>query len=149
MKPRIYLDTSVISAYVDERLPERQRATIEFWGRLSEFEVAISDLAVAEIRETEDMEQRAKMNQLVHGFIELAIVEEARTLAQEYIRRGVFSVATADDALHVAVAVVSRQDIVVSWNFRHLVNRRRRALINEVNILLGFPRNEILAPPEV
>jgi len=37
----------------------------------------------------------------------------------------------------------------VSWNFRHLVNRRRRALVNEVNILTGFPSIEILAPPEV
>lgn len=54
-----------------------------------------------------------------------------------------------EDALHVTVAVVSRQDVLVSWNFRHLVNRRRRALINEVNILLGFPTIEIVAPPEL
>jgi hypothetical protein len=39
--------------------------------------------------------------------------------------------------------------ILVSWNFRHLVNRRRRALINEVNALMGHPGIEILAPPEV
>jgi len=70
-------------------------------------------------------------------------------LAQEYVRRGVFSPATAVDALHVAVAVAARQDILVSWNFRHLVNRRRRALINEVNVLTGYPAIEILAPPEV
>ncbi len=53
------------------------------------------------------------------------------------------------DALHVAVAVVTRQDIFVSWNFRHLVNRRRRALVNEVNVLMSHPPIEILAPPEV
>ena len=55
----------------------------------------------------------------------------------------------AIDALHVAIAVATRQDILVSWNFRHLVNRRRRALVNEVNILTGYPSIEILAPPEV
>ena len=54
-----------------------------------------------------------------------------------------------EDALHVAVAVVSRQDILVSWNFRHLVNRRRFAPINEVNIPMGYATIEILAPPEV
>jgi hypothetical protein len=39
--------------------------------------------------------------------------------------------------------------MLVSWNFRHLVNRRRRALINEANVLSGHPTIEILAPPEV
>jgi hypothetical protein len=39
--------------------------------------------------------------------------------------------------------------LIVSWNFRHLVNRRRRALVNEVNILAGYPIIEIIAPPEL
>lgn len=89
------------------------------------------------------------MARLIQEFAVLPIEEEARRLAQEYVRRGVFSPGTIEDALHVAVAVVSRQDMLVSWNFRHLVNRRRRAQINEVNILTGYPAIEILAPPEV
>jgi len=44
---RLYLDTSVISAYVDERLPERQRATLAFWERLGGYDVAISELILA------------------------------------------------------------------------------------------------------
>jgi hypothetical protein len=54
-----------------------------------------------------------------------------------------------NDALHVAAAVLTRQDILVSWNFKHLVNRRRRARINDVNITLSLSMLEILAPPEV
>lgn len=86
---------------------------------------------------------------LVRPFTVLPVGDDAHALAREYVRRGVFSAATAEDATHVSVAVVSRQDIFVSWNFRHLVNRRRRALINETNILLGYRTIEILAPPEV
>lgn len=149
MKPRIYLDTSVVSAYVDRRLPERQAATVEFWGRLVEYEVSVSELTVAEAQETEDPDVRSQMADLIRPFEILRIREETHRLAQEYVHRGVFSPATVDDALHVAVAVVSRRDILVSWNFRHLVNRRRRALINEVNVLLGYPTIEIVAPPEV
>ena len=149
MKLRIYLDTSVISAYVDHRLPERMQATVDFWGRLREYEVCISELTVAEIQATEEPGLRARMENLIRPFRVLAIEEEARRLAQEYVRRGVFSAATMEDAVHVAVAVASRQDILVSWNFRHLVNRRRRALINEANILRGYPTIEILAPPEM
>jgi predicted nucleic acid-binding protein len=134
---------------VDDRLPERRRSTVEFWSRLAEYEVAISELTKAEIEATGDRELRAEMARLAQPFSVLVIDEEARRLAHEYVRRGVFSPGTIEDALHVAVAVVSRQDMVVRWNFRHLVNRRRRALINEVNILMGYPTIEILAPPEV
>lgn len=149
MRLRLYLDTSVISAHVDERLPERRRATLEFWERLAGYDVAISELTLTEARATGDAALRERMLALLAGCRVLPIEEEARNLAREYVRRGVFSPATAMDALHVAIAVASRQDILVSWNFRHLVNRRRRALVNEVNVLTGYPPIEILAPPEV
>ena len=70
-------------------------------------------------------------------------------LAERYLTCDVFTRAMANDALHVAAAVLSRYDVVLSWNFRHLVNRRRRALINEVNTLLGLPTIEIVAPAEL
>jgi len=50
MSIRIYLDTSVVSARVDDRLPERQRATVDFWQRLADYEVAISELTLTEIQ---------------------------------------------------------------------------------------------------
>lgn len=149
MKLRVYLDTSVVSACVDDRSPERKQATVEFWGRLGDYEVTISELTVTEIQASGDPPVREQMARLIRPFSVLLVEDESRRLAQEYIRRGVFSPGTMQDATHVAVAVVSRQDMLVSWNFRHLVNRRRRALINEVNILMGYPTIEILAPPEV
>jgi len=149
VKPRLYLDTSVISAHVDHRLPERRRATLEFWERLMGYEVSISELTLVEARATADAVLREQLVALVTDFRVLPVEQAARDLAQEYVRRGVFSPAMAIDSLHVAIAVVTRQDILVSWNFRHLVNRRRRALVNEVNILTRYPAIEILAPPEV
>jgi len=146
---RLYLDTSVISAHVDERLPERRRATLEFWERLPGYDVAISELTITEVRAARDAALRERMLTAIAGFRVLSVDESARSLAQEYVRRGVFSAAMAIDGLHVALAVTARQDILVSWNFRHLVNRRRRALINDVNAVIGYPSIEILAPPEV
>ncbi len=139
----------MVSAYVDERSPERKQATVEFWNRLGDYEVAISELTVTEIQATGSPPIREQMTELIRPFSILPIEEEARRLAQEYVHRGVFSPGTIEDAIHVAVAVASRQDMLVSWNFRHLVNRRRRTLINEVNVLMGYPTIEILAPPEV
>jgi len=44
---------------------------------------------------------------------------------------------------------MNRQDVILSWNFKHLVNRMRRAQINHINISLGFPVIDIVAPPEL
>jgi len=66
---RLYLDTSVISAYVDERLPERQRATLEFWERLGSYDVAISELTLTEARATGDAALRQRMINLVDDFL--------------------------------------------------------------------------------
>ena len=77
------------------------------------------------------------------------VTDEMRELADHYVRAGVFTPVMLADALHVAAAVLSRQDVLLSWNFRHLVNRRRRARVNDVNISLGLPTIEILPPPEL
>lgn len=72
-----------------------------------------------------------------------------RKVAADYVGAGVFSPLSYNDALHVAAAVLTHQDVLLSWNFKHLVNRRRRAQINEINISSGFPTIEIVAPPEL
>jgi predicted nucleic acid-binding protein len=149
MKLRVYLDTSVISAYLDDRTPERKRETVGFWYQLNKYDVQVSELTVTELQATRDPATREQMMVLIHSFTVLPLSEEARVLAQHYLSRGVFSVGMMEDALHVAVAVVSRCEIVVSWNFKHLVNRRRRALVNESNVLMDYPPIDILAPPEL
>lgn len=149
MKLRIYLDTSVISACVDERTPERLEETRGFWKRLGTFDVTTSDLVRQEIGRTGDDRQRSAMLELLSSTREIAASEEARGLATQYVQRGLFGPTMHDDALHLAIAVLSRQDILVSWNFKHLVNRRKRAQVSEVNTLMGLPTIEILAPSEL
>ncbi len=149
MKLRVYLDTSVFSAYFDSRVTDRQRETEAFWARKSEFDLATSELARQELRQAPDPAQRRRLLGLLRGFTVLTITEEMDQLVQRYVDEGVFTAAMRNDAWHVAAAVISRQDVLLSWNFRHLVNRRRRAKINELNVAEGLPTIEILAPPEV
>jgi hypothetical protein len=75
-------------------------------------------LTLTEARATGDAAIRQRMITLVDDFLVLPMGEEARQLAREYVGRGVFSAATAVDALHVAIAVAACQDMLVSWNFR-------------------------------
>ena len=53
------------------------------------------------------------------------------------------------DALHVALATVARVDVLVSWNFKHIVNLGRIRLFNSVNIEWGYGLVEIRSPKEV
>lgn len=75
--------------------------------------------------------------------------EEAEDLAEEYLRAAVVSPKYADDALHVAICSTHRIPYLVSWNFRHLVNVRREAGFNAVNLLQGYAPVRIVNPKEL
>lgn len=53
------------------------------------------------------------------------------------------------DAQHIAIATVARVDVLVSWNFKHIVNLQRIYGYNSVNLRQGFPMIEIRTPREV
>lgn len=149
MPLRVYLDTSVFSAYFDEALSDRQTQTEDFWKRRSEFELSTSVVAREELEQTPDPARRMQLITLVDGVTVHPITDMMRSLAKSYIDSEIFTEVMYNDAVHVAAAVLTRQDVLLSWNFRHLVNRRRRAQINEVNISLGLATIDIVAPPEV
>jgi predicted nucleic acid-binding protein len=148
-KLRVYLDTSVLSAYYDDRAPDRQAQTEEFWKRLGDFETATSELTREEIGQTSDSSRRRLLLKLLDELTIYPITEEMKDLGRQYIASGVFSLIMLNDALHVAAAALSQQDVLLSWNFKHMVNRLRRAKVNQVNIARGLPTIEILAPPEL
>lgn len=149
MKQRIYLDTSVLSALGDVRTPDRQALTGEFFARLDGFEASTSEFTRTEIGDTRDSRRRDEMLSLLEVLTIHAVTTEARELAGRYLTAGIFPETVPGDALHVAIAVLTRQDVLVSWNFKHLVNQRRRAAIDALNLALGLSTLRILPPPEL
>ena len=123
--------------------------TRAFWSKLPQFEVSTSALVREEIERTPDARRRAAMLRLLDETGDADVTPEAHELARAYVRRGLFTAAMYGDALHLAVSVLTRHDVLVSWNFRHLVNRRKRAEVTEANVALDLPAIEILSPPEL
>ncbi|MCX7001254.1 MAG: PIN domain protein [Candidatus Sumerlaeota bacterium] len=80
---------------------------------------------------------------------EVLINEEVAELAQAYIKANVLGVAAEADALHVAAATVASADLILSWNFRHIVNYERIRGFNGVNVANGYRPMTILSPREV
>ena len=71
---RVYLDTTVPSAYIDARAPDRQRLTEEFWlERLPTYEPLISALVIAEVRDTPDAAKCRRLEALVQSFTVLPV----------------------------------------------------------------------------
>jgi predicted nucleic acid-binding protein len=149
VKLKVYLDTSVFSALFDTRNPVRQRETEAVFERLGAFEASTSEVGREELMRTPDASRREELVALVGGVQLIRLTDEMRELADQYVELGAFTSGMYDDALHVAAAVLSGQDVLLSWNFRHLVNRHRRTLVAEVNTVLGLPLIEIIAPPEL
>jgi len=53
------------------------------------------------------------------------------------------------DAQHTALATVSRVDVLVSWNFKHMVKLERIRDHNGINLKAGYPLLEVRTPQEV
>ena len=148
MKSRIYLDTSVISAFFDERTPERRLLTRAAWERYSIYDMVLSNLVIEEIGGAPPP-LRKKMLAAVSGFTVLSVSDSARELAEKYVEQGIFPGKYFDDALHVAVASINRVGTLLSWNFSHLVKVRTRRMVALVNAMENRMPVEIIAPPEL
>ena len=79
----------------------------------------------------------------------LQLDAEASELAEAYIAAAVLSPRMRADAQHIAIATVGRVDVLVSWNFKHIVNLERIHGYNSVNLRKGYPIIEIRTPREV
>ena len=145
IKPRIYLDTSVIGGYYDE---EFDKATQQLFVRIvnQEFEVYLS-----EVSELELVLAPARVQE-VRGLIpdvsykHLLLDDDSIELAETYIREKVLGKASLYDAYHIALASANRLDCLISWNFKHIVNYDKIKLFNSINIRFGYPLIDIRTP---
>lgn len=77
------------------------------------------------------------------------VTEQAIELADVYQRRQILTTKFYDDSLHIAVATVAEVDLLVSWNFKHIVHFNKIRLFNGVNLELGYKPIQIYSPREV
>lgn len=144
---RLYLDTSVPNAYFDEKNLYRQEITRQFWSRLKDYDVLISDLVIREMKATGNKKLRNELTELVKHFELLSTKsDEIRLLAERYVSEGIIPVRHIEDAVHIAVTTVNSLDVLVSWNFEHIVKLKTKREVNAVNVLLGYNPIEIIEP---
>ncbi len=144
---KAYADTSVYGGAFDK---EFDRASISFFKKVTDGSIALytSDVIRREMEQA-PVQIRQFFEELLLRATVVEITKEMLELQQAYIKQGVLGKKSYDDALHIAIATVSGVDLIVSWNFKHIVNYRKIPLFNAVNTLKGYKPIAIHSPMEV
>lgn len=79
----------------------------------------------------------------------ILVTPEALKLAQQYVNEKVVGETSLDDCIHIANATLHKVDMLISWNFKHIVNVYRIRGYNSINLRLGHGTLEIHSPKEI
>lgn len=149
MKKRaIYVDTSVIGGCCDQEFQEWSNGILKDF-QAGTFKLLLSELIDAEIEDAPEEVKKiyVKFRHCTDTIISLS--SEAIELAEAYLKHKILTPNYRDDARHIAIATVAGADLVVSWNFKHIVHFEKIQKFNAVNIELGYKPISIYSPREV
>lgn len=148
MKQRFYFDTSVFGGVYDIEFEEE---TLQLFERvkLGKIVCVYSDLTETElIKAPENVTKYFK--ELPKENTERVIVNaEIIELAIKYLEEKVVGKTSFDDCIHIATATLNKVDMLVSWNFKHIVNIYRIRGYNSINIKMNYSSLEIRSPKEI
>ncbi len=146
MKKSLYLETSVIGAYLDNGEPFRRDLTIRWWEHeLADYQPFISTLVVRELERMKEPHRSAYLK-LVRDMPQSEMSDEAAILAEGYVSRGIFHRKYISNALHIAVASVNKADMLVTWDFGHIASVHRQSRLQLFNTVAGFFMPMIVTP---
>jgi hypothetical protein len=148
LKQRIYIDTSVVGGFFDDEFKE---ATTGLFQRLERKEIIfiISDLLDLELIDAPERVRLLLQKYSLDNFERFHLTPEALKLAETYVSEKVVGKTSIEDCRHIALATISRVDVLASWNFKHIVNLDRIKGYNSVNLKLGYPIIEIRSPKDL
>ncbi|SEF44036.1 PIN domain-containing protein [Halpernia humi] len=148
MKQRIYIDTSVVGAYFDD---EFSADTIPFFDSVEngEFIIIVSEILEAELLRAPEFVKELLTKIPEMQIEKIKISPEAIELADKYIEAKVVGKTSRADCQHIAIATLCNADVLVSWNFKHIVNLDRIRGYNGINYQNGHKMIEIRTPREI
>lgn len=153
MRPKVYVETSVIGAYFEER-NDVVSAAQRHWSRLwwdeirNEYDVIISAGVINELTDS-DFQYSQSALFLVDRIPQVEITNEIRSIVSVYITRKLMPRGPLGDALHLAIASYHKCDYLLTWNCKHLANPNKFQHIRIVNTALGLYVPVIITPNQL
>lgn len=154
MKPKIYIETSVVSYYTNRPSRDivtaaRQQVTREWWEEsLNQFDTYISALVLQEASGGDPISAERRLEAL-KGIPVLEITDEAEDFAVALVKAGPIPETHSEDALHISLAVINGMDFLVTWNFHHINNAKMKKGIAKVAEENGYECPVICSPEEL
>jgi len=148
VKRRIYIDASVVGGYFDDEFSED---TIPFFERVKngELSIIVSDLLNVELLRAPEFVKELLLSIPEKQIEKIRLSPEAIELADKYIEGKVVGKTSRADCQHIAIATLCKADVLVSWNYKHIVNLDRIRGYNGINYKYGFNMIEIRTPKEI
>ena len=140
-KIKVYLDTSVISYLDQQDAPAEMAQTHQVWEKIKsgKFDVYISDVVLRELNDCNEEKRNTLLGYLKEiEFQTVEITDKTMKLAEKFIDLGVLKKKSFDDCQHIAAALVSDCDIIISWNFKHIVNVKTIRGVRVITTMEGF-----------
>jgi predicted nucleic acid-binding protein len=149
-KPRIYVDTTIPSAYhtnrTDPGAVERRGTTRRWWqSAVRTSELLISDAMLQELSDGIS-DQVVLRLALVKGLEVLPSREDIAQTVAVYMHHKLMPQDPEGDALHLALASHHRCDALATWNYHHLANPNKLDRIRRLNEELGLIVPRICTP---
>ena len=144
----LYIDTSVIGGFFDIEFEVETKMLFESVLN-NEFDIMFSNITEDELLNAPEQVRQLLSNIPERNKTRIELSGEAVQLADTYISENVVGKTSRDDCFHIALATIHKADILVSWNFKHIVNVIRIRGYNAVNMKLGYPTIDIRSPKEL
>jgi len=136
MEQRFYFDTSVFGGLFDAEFEEETALLFEK-VTLGQIKCVYSNLTESELTNAPE-KVRNYFEAIKDEFKEkIFVTPEGLKLAQTYVDEKVVGETSLDDCIHIATATLSKVNMLVSWNFKHIVNIYRIRGYNSINLRLG------------
>ena len=140
-KIKVYLDTSVISYLDQQDAPTEMALTHQVWEKIKsgKYDVYISDVVLRELNDCKEEKRNRLLDYLKEiQFQTVEITDKTMKLSEKFIDFGVLKKKSFDDCQHIAAAIVSDCDIIISWNFKHIVNVKTIRGVKVITTMEGF-----------
>ncbi len=153
MKPKLYLETSVVS-YLTARPSHdliraaHQQITRDWWETRSSFDLYISQLVLDEAKGGDKEAAGRRLSALREARL-VELTPETAILAREILRLGGMPAKAYVDALHVALAAVHGLDYLLTWNCAHIANATLRGKVEGTCRAVGYEPPVICTPMEL
>ncbi|MBI2502730.1 MAG: hypothetical protein HYW07_05800 [Candidatus Latescibacteria bacterium] len=145
---RIYIDTSVLGGCFDAEFEQWSNRLLEAFRR-HQYIAVLSSVIAAEVEQAPQQVKQVHAELIAAGAELCMVSPEVMELLGEYGTKKILGARFQNDLLHIALATIADVDVLVSWNFRHIVRLDKIRLFNAVNIECGYKPLTICSPREV